>query len=173
VVINNLSGTGLTYSGPVLHDSLVVGLLSYPATTPSYTQYALGTPTGTTLVNVVSLYTTGADGGYVVGDTITISSGGHTVSANVTAVYTVGTITGIIAGLSTNPGGNFPAGTYGPLGGTGGSGTGALFNVWSFAQTTYTPGTAWIGTYRIIGASVTPEKEKNVWKIQTESVVMR
>ncbi len=31
----------------------------------------------------------------------------------------------------------------------------------------------WIGTERVIGATVTPEREKDVWKIQTKSVVMR
>jgi hypothetical protein len=175
VVINNLSNTGLTYSGPVLHDTLAIGTLSYPATTPSYTEYALGTPTGgTTLHNIASLYSPGSAGGYSVGDLLTISSGGHSMSVTVTFVYDVpGGATGLIGQTTTDdPSGTFPAGTYGPIASSGGSGTGAFFNVWAVEVPNYT-GTGWIGTYRIIGASVTPEKEKDVWKIQTEEVVMR
>jgi hypothetical protein len=32
--------------------------------------------------------------------------------------------------------------------------------------------TNWIGNYKIIGASVTPEKERDLWKYQTQSIVM-
>lgn len=177
VVINNLTLNGLAYSGPALHDDLQSGnLLFYPATTPSATQYSLGTPTGgTSLHNSVGIYSPGTTGGYTVGSTITITGFGHSVTADVTAIYDVGTITGLIGGLSTNPGGTFPASQtiWGPFGGSGGGGAGAFFQVFAFETPNYTPGTAWIGTYRIVGATVTPEREKNVWKIMTESVVMR
>jgi hypothetical protein len=173
VVIGSLNNiNSLTYSGPVLHDDLTIGATFYPATTPSSTQYHLGTQTGTTLVNIISLYTPGSAGGYVVGDTITCASLGYSATTHVTSVYDVDTITGLINGLATPASGTFPPGGYGPLGG-GGSGSGALFNVSAVMAPTYTPGTQWIGTYRVVGATVTPEKEKDVWKIQTESVIMR
>ena len=174
VVINDLSNKGLQYSGPVLHDALSIGILSYPATTPSYTEYALGTVTGSALSNFASLYSPGDAGGYVIGDTVTISGGGHSMSVDVTYVYDVpGGATGLI-GATTNPdpSGTFPSGTYGPIAASGGSGSGAFFNVFSVEIPTYT-GPGWIGTYKIIGASVTPEREKDIWKIRTEEVVMR
>lgn len=176
VVINSLNNlSSLSYSGPVLHDDLTTfGAFFYPATTPSYTQYALGTPSGTDLQSFATLWSAGTDGGYVVGDTLNINSGGFTMSIDVTAVYTVGTITGLIAGTTgVDPAGTYPAGFYGPIEASGGSGTGALFTVFAAEVVTYTPGTQWIGTYRVVGAEIKPEREKDIWRVTTESVVMR
>jgi uncharacterized protein YodC (DUF2158 family) len=167
VVINDLSLKGLTYSGPALHDALAIGLLSYSPTTPSYTQYALGTPTGTsTLHNYAFLYVGGT--GFTVGDTLTISSGGYSMTVTVTFVDSTGVIQ-----FWTNGSGTFPVGSYGPFLATGGSGTGAYFTVTALEVPNYTPGSQWIGTYRVVGATVKPEKEVNVWKVVTEEVVMR
>ena len=96
------------------------------------------------------------------------------MQVTVTSVYDVGAITGLI-GTTTivDAGGTYPPGTYGPIAGSGGGGSGALFNVWSVDVVTYTPGTAWIGEEHVIGGYVTVEKEKDIWKCQTESVVMR
>jgi len=169
VVISSLNNTTtLDYSGPVLHDDVTTfGSLFYPATTPSYTEYALGTPTGTTLRNVATIYTGGTS--YVIGDTLTISSGGFTMQVDV--VYVTSGVIGATTAIDYS--GTFPAGFYGPILATGGSGSGAYFNVVSFQIPTYTPGTAWIGTYRVVGAVIKPEREKDVWKIITESVIMR
>jgi hypothetical protein len=173
-VINTLNDLAhVTYAGPTLHDDLQIGVLFYPATTPSYTQYALGTPSGTALGNFATLYTPGSAGGYIVGDVLTLSSGGHTMQVTVTFVYDVGATTGLIGAWDNIPGGDYPAGVYNFILASGGSGTGAYFNVIAIEVPTYTPGTQWIGTYRVIGASVTHEKEKDIWKVQTESVVMR
>lgn len=173
VVISSLNNTTtLDYSGMVLHDDLTTfGALFYPATTPSYTQYALGAPTGTTLQNIATLAFNGS--GYSVGDHLTIASSGHSMAVDVTFVYDSGTVTGLIGATTViDTSGTFPPGAYGPIASSGG-GTGAAFFVTSLEAPTYTSGTQWIGTYKIIGASVTPEKEKDVWKIQTESVIMR
>ncbi len=174
VVISSLnSTTTLTYSTPVLHDDITTfGTLFYPATTPSYTQYALGTPTGTTQSNIAAIVSGGS--GYSVSDVLTIAQGGFTMSVTVTYVYDVGATTGIVGGTTTiDTGGTFPSGSYGPIAATGGGGSGSAFNVLSVTVPTFTPGTEWIGTYRVIGAEIKPEKEKDIWKIVTESVVMR
>ncbi len=98
------------------------------------------------------------------------------MTVTITFVYDVPAgPTGLI-GNTTNPdvSGTYPAGTYGPIAcSTSGGGSGAFFNVFSVNVPTYTPGTAWIGTYRVVGAEVKPEKEKDIWKVVTESVVMR
>jgi hypothetical protein len=168
VVINDLSLKGLTYSGPALHDDLQSGtLLFYPATTPSHTQYALGTPTGTsTLHNFAGIYVAGT--GYTVGNVLTISGAGHSMTATVTFVDGSGAIQ-----LWTNGSGTFPVGSYGPFLAGGGSGSGAYFSVVALEVPNYTPGSQWIGTYRVVGATVKPEKEVNVWRVVTEEVIMR
>jgi hypothetical protein len=173
--LNNINS--LVYSGPVLHDDYSLGVLFYPATTPSYTQYALGTPTGTsTLQNygvIQSVIPGGRGTNYAVGDTLTITDSGHVHTMHVTLVVDFPGEPAAIGTYTDDLGGTFPPGFYGPFFATGGSGTGALFQIASANVPNYTPGSAWKGTYRVIGASVTPEKEKNLWKIQTESVIMR
>jgi hypothetical protein len=174
VIINNLALTGLEYARNVLHDGFSFGILSYPATTPSASEYT-GALNGLAPGNyqIASLYTPGSAGGYTAGETITVSDGrGHTMQTTVLSVYDVGTIHGIIGSLSANGTGNFPPGGYGPFPGSGGSGQGALFNVSAFNIPAFVGG-PWIGTLRIIDASVVPEKEPNMWKCQTKSVVMQ
>jgi hypothetical protein len=166
VIINNLTGTGLEYARNVLHDGFQFGVLFFPATTPTATQYSLGNQIGTTLEYFILL--TGNGTGYTPGNTLTL--GGPGVTINVT-ILTVGT-GGSIASYSPTMG-SFPtwpvASTPAVVG--GGSGTGAGFTVLGLHVPVY-DGNKWIGNERVIGAKVHPEKEKNIWKIQTESVIM-
>lgn len=141
---------------------------AYPATTPSYNEYYLGTPSGSsTTHSTISLSNPGS-GGYTVGDTLTLTGSGDAAQIQITAVQVSGYIYSWIvldegeAGVYSNP-----------VTATGGTGSGAQFFVVPYEQSDYTPGTAWIGTERVVGATVTPEKEKHLWKVQTHSVVMR
>jgi len=163
VIINNLSNTGLEYARNVLHDGFTLGTLSFPATTPTATEYALGTASGTTVINLISISDPGS--GYSVGGSIGFSGDGGTYSGTVQQVGVSNSITMI------NPSaGEFgwDEGTFGPY-----SSGSAEFTVFGITIPTYTPGTAWIGSERVVAASVSKEKELNVWKYQTESVVMQ
>ncbi len=167
-VISSLNNTTtLQYAGEVLHDDLTTfGALFYPATTPSYTEYALGVATGsTTTEGFVTLVNPGT--GYVMGDTLTITGDGNSATLVVGAIGVAGSIL-----YTTTSSGTFVV-TGGAYASTGGTGTGAQFYITVVAVPNFVSGTAWKGTERIIGASVTPEREKDLWKIQTRSVVMR
>lgn len=159
VIINNLAGTGLEYARNVLHDGFVFGALSFPPTTPTATEYALGQLTGTEIIDVISLVNPGS--GCFVGQHFNVGS----VPVTVTAIGIADSI------LNYSPvGGSFgyPVGEFGPFGG----GCGSAFVIRGYEVPTY-GGTPWIGTERIIDASVVPEKEPNIWKCQTKSVVMQ
>ena len=171
VIINNLSLTGLEYARNVLHDGFSFGTLSFPATTPTATDYSLGRSSGSTLQNFAGVLFTNRGTGYHAGDNLLISDGTHSMHVSVDTVVDFPGQAGAI-GTTTSVGGDFPTGFYGPLPGVGGAGSGALFSVGAANLPTYVPGTAWIGTYKIIDASVVPEKEPNIWKCQTKSVIM-
>ena len=170
VIINNLANTGLEYARSVLHDGFTFGTLSFPATTPTATEYSLGTVSGSVETNFISLYSPGT--GYTVGNVLSISGDGGAATITVEGTYTSGSVLNWSPYLCTTCGWA-ATGIYGPYTASGGSGSGAAFYVSAFDYPTYSPGTAWIGSSRVIAASVTPEKEKNIWKIQTESVIMR
>jgi hypothetical protein len=162
---NNFSS--LERVSDVLNDGQTIGTYSTPATTPTFTEYYLGTPSGTSTVLFAALYAPGAS--YVAGDTLSISGGG--VSAAVT-VDSVG-ISASILGYHTTSGTGSTPGLYGPFAAGGGSGSGALFYIEIVTVPTYTPGSAWITTERVIEASITPTDIPFLWKIVTKSVVMR
>ncbi len=143
------------------------GIQTFLATTPSYDEYYKGTPSGTSTNHVYfSLYDPGA-GGYVVGDHLFFAGG----SAEIQITATQGAGGYIYSWIIINEG---VGGTYSnPVTATGGSGSGAKFWLAPYSTANFTPGTAWVGTERVISAVVTQEKEKNLWKIVTESTVMR
>lgn len=167
-IINTLNSLStLTYAGECLHDAITTfGAFMYPATTPSGTEYHLGIPDGTfTNVGVASIANPGS--GYVIGGSGSFSGDGNFVTIQITQVGVSNSITAFSVTSSTF------AMAGGPYMLSGGGGTGAEFNVLIFTIPNYIPGTAWIGTERVIAANVTPEREHNLWKIQTRSVVMR
>ncbi len=151
----------------VLHDGFYAQWLYatefFPATTPSFTEYYKGTDAGTfTNHNQIVAYTIGT--GYTVGDNLTIGL----ASIQITGVGIAGSI------FNFNVTDEGVGGTYlNPVTATGGTGTGATFNVTAYTVPDYVPGSQWIGTERIVHASVTPEREKDIWRISTESVTMR
>lgn len=156
----------------VLHNDFSIqmffGVQVYPATTPSYDEYYLGTPSGSSTAHTSINQQDPGAGGYSVGDVLSLVGSGGTAQIQLTAIQASGYIWSWIViddglgGIYTNP-----------VAASGGTGSGATFNVVTYETADYTPGTAWVGTERIIAASVTPQKEKNLWKIQTYSIVMR
>lgn len=172
VIISSLNDvTQRTYSGEVVHDTLTTfGTFYYPATTPSYTEYALGTPTGTyTRQSLPSLYSLGA-GGYLVGDVLSLGLGGGSMTVIVDLVDGSGNIGNYHTGTVTS---QFPLGLNGPITAGGGTGTGAQFYVTGVQTPNYVPGSAWIGQEKVVAAAVSPTDVPNLWKVQTKSVVMR
>lgn len=166
VVINNLALTGLEYARNVLHDGFSFGLLSFPPTTPTASEYA-GSQIPTGRHNAAVRQTVGTSGHHV-GDVIHIITNGYHMQVTVTETYDVGEETGFVLNTTTDdPGGTYPPGTYGPIFASG--------ILWNVIATDIPPvaGGPWIGTERIIDASVVPEKEPNIWKCQTKSVVMQ
>jgi len=150
----------------VVHDDITNSLgAHYPATTPSFEQYYLGTPSGTS--GYAALVLAGPGAGYSVGDTV--SYGG--VSATVTAIGSGGAI----IGLSSSPiSGRVISSSNGPVGAlTGGSGSGGQAYVLSATIQNYTAGTAWVGNEKTVAAKVTRTDIPNLWKVQTTAVVMR
>jgi hypothetical protein len=171
-VTGDPTGSGVQQLDDVLHDDFWYGTLFYPATTPSYTEYAVGAYTGVSGIhNYASLADYGTTGGYFVGQVLFIAGGGYSMSITVLSTYDIsGYGTGFI-GAYSNGTGNFPVGgPYGPFTASAGD---ATFYVSSLLRPGTTAGTAWIGSERVVAMTVAPEKEKNVWKVQTESVVMR
>jgi len=108
-------------------------------------------------------------GGYTVGDVLTLAGGAVNATIRVTGLQAAGGF--IYSWVVLNEG---VSGSYlNPVTASGGTGSGAKFNVVPYEAANYVPGTAWVGTDRVIAASVTPEREKHLWKIQTNTVVMR
>jgi hypothetical protein len=156
----------------VLHDAWTstIGFTtdSYPETIPSFSEYYLGTPDGTfTDHNFIVAYNPGVD--YGIGDVLTIpADSGPSAQIEVTNLGVSNSITGYniidegVGGVFTNP-----------VSVTGGLGTGAAYNVLPYSVPNYIPGTAWVGTPRVVAANVTPTDIPNLWKIQTRTIVMR
>lgn len=172
IIVPDAAGTGYARADNVLHDGGFASLgFFYAETSPSYSQYALGTLSGgSSTHNYASLYAPGT-GGCFVGQVIPISGGGFGMTITVTSIYDVpGGASGLINGW-TNGGGTYPASPtlYGPFS----AANGTQWYVWAVAQPDYVAGSAWIGTERIVAAKVLPTDIPHVWKIQTESVVMR
>jgi hypothetical protein len=156
---------GQTYAN-VLHDDFTNTLgAHYPATTPSFEQYYLGTPSGTSGFSTLVL--AGPGSGYTVGDNVLCGGVGGTVSA-------VG-VGGSIAAFASSPiSGRIISSSTGPVTAlTGGTGTGGQAYVLSYVVQNYVAGTAWVGNLKIIAAKVTKTDIPNLWKCQTTSVIMR
>src|SRR5882724_878643 len=131
------------------------GIQTFLATSPSYDEYYKGTPDGTSTDHVYfSLIDPGA--GYVVGDHLFFAGG----SAEIEITATQGTGGFIYSWIVIDEG---IGGSYtNPVSATGGSGTGAIFFLAPYSIANYTPGTAWVGTERVVSAHITQEKEKNL-----------
>lgn len=151
----------------VLHDGFttVVGAY-YPPTTPTFTQYMLGTQTGQQTINTASLYSPGS--GYSLNQNITISDSGHSMTVRVTAL---GVNNSILSWTQTSPG-NWPIGTWGPFPPSGPPST-AQWYIVGYSQPNYDPSSRWVGNERAVAASVKKTDIPNLWKIQKVSVVMR
>jgi hypothetical protein len=154
----------------VLHDDITNTLGAfYPATTPSFTEYYLGIGSGST--GTGSMYILSAPGtGYTLGGTITINGTGCTilsvgVSDSIMAINQPDAPpTGaIITGLSDG----------GAASVSGGGGSGAAFNELIVSYETTVPGSAWVGTQKVIAADIKYQNIPRLWKVITESVVMR
>jgi hypothetical protein len=153
----------------VLHDDITNTLGAfYPATTPSLTKYYLGTPSGGTSLFYVAGVAAGGTG-YGVGDTLTASGHNFTVISlgatnSVSAVAPVG-----------SPGGTIIVGftSLGTFAASGGGGTGCQLTVYQVTYDIPVAGSAWVGTEKPIAAEVKQTNIPNLWKVVTESVVMR
>jgi hypothetical protein len=168
-LINQLNDVSkLDYANDVLHDDLTVAGLFFPATTPTASQYKYGSLAGYNRVGVASLYAPGS--GYTVGNSLAIVGGAGTCTV---VVDSVGVSNSIISYHQASQSGWSTLGTFGPFAVSGGSGTGAQFNIFVYDQPIYTAGTQWIGTERVVAASVTKTTIPNLWKIQTKSTVMK
>jgi hypothetical protein len=166
-LINQLNDvTKLDYAHDVLHDDLWVAGIFFPATSPTATQYAKGTQTGSTLSGGPVLATSGLS--YTAGSTVAFSGDGHSQSCSVDTVGPSGEITG----FTPISGGGWPAGSWGPYASTG-TGTGATFMVVMASAPTYDPSTKWIGTEKTISAKVEKTDIPSLWKVTTKSTVMR
>jgi hypothetical protein len=154
----------------VLHDNITNTLGAfYPATTPSLTEYYLGTsagPGGTGHVYAL----TNPGSGYTVGSAITVCGTPCTilavgVSNSIIAINQVAAPpTGVIITGLTNAG---------ACSVSGGGGTGAAFDDLQVTYDNVVPGSAWVGNERTIAGDVQPTEIPNLWKVVTESVVMR
>jgi hypothetical protein len=153
----------------VLHDQFYTteGIL-YPATTPTATQYLLGTPTGgNTTINALVIQSPGT--GYTLG--AIISYGGQ--SATIIGLGVGGSITSIQqAGLVFPPSNRVVSQSQGATGAvSGGGGTGAQAYIWTITYADYSG--AWVGSEKIISAQVSKTDVPNLWKVQTVGIVMR
>lgn len=153
----------------VLHDDITNTLGAfYPATTPSFTEYYVGIGSGSGGTVDIAVILSGGTG-YTAGNTL--SAGG--VSISVIAVGATGNIIGYTQSGSTI--GVIVTGytDTGPASATGGSGSGATFEIFSVAYESVVPGSAWVGNERPVAADIKPTEVPNIWKVITESVVMR
>ncbi len=174
IITNSITIAGVTrvaqFHG-VLHDGWVTqigfAVEQFAPTTPTFTEYYLGTPSGTfTNHNLIVLYTPGT--GYTLGDVLTIPGTGGSAQIQVTGLGVSNSITGYTI-ASEGLGGTYTN----PVTATGGSGTGAQFNVLPYSVPNYVPGTAWVGTPRVVSADIKQTEIKEQWKIQIRIVEMR
>ena len=153
----------------VLHDDITNSLgASYPATTPSFTKYYLGTGSGST--GTGSIYVLTSPGtAYTVGSGITVCGS----SCIILATGVAGSIIAI-SQPAVPPSGVITTGLTdgGPCVVSGGGGSGAAFNELIVSYETVVPGSGWVGTEKPI-AAVIKQDSPGLWKIETESVVMR
>lgn len=154
-IISTLNSTiTLAYTDtPVLHDDLTTfNAFFYPATTPSFSEYTgqLAIGTGTLAFTAGSTAVTGSGTLFLselmVGDVYGLYGAGDP------AMLAIQTITNDTSLDLVQP---FP------------------FTVSGLPVVFFRTSAAWIGQWKVIGATVTPEKEPNIWKVQTQSVVMR
>jgi hypothetical protein len=150
----------------VLHDDITNTLgASYPATTPSFTEYYAGTPSGSTAsFGVVTSIINGGSGN-TVGDVVSISGYGF----QVLAVDGSGAATFLVP-YPAAPAHIIYVSTVN-LGALTGSGITA--NIYEITYDIPVPGSAWVGTLRVIAADVHQTEVPNQWQVMTESVVMR
>lgn len=153
----------------VLHDDITNTLgASYPATTPSFTEYYLGVGSG--VFGTGSIYVLTAPGsGYGAGNAITVCGD----SCIILAVGVSNSILGI-SQPAAPPSGVIITGLTdgGPCSVSGGGGSGATFNELIVSYELTTPGSGWVGTEKPI-AAVIKEDAPDLWRVETESVVMR
>ena len=153
----------------VLHDNITNSLgASYPATTPSFTEYYFGTGSGSG--GTGAIYTLTAVGsGYTVGNAISVCGS----SCIILATGVSGSIIAI-SQPAAPPSGAITTGLSdgGPCGVSGGGGSGAAFNKLIVSYEIPTPGSGWVGTEKTI-AAVIKQDAPDLWKVETESVVMR
>jgi len=164
--------TGAETYTEVLHDDITNTLGAfYPATTPSFTKYYLGVDSGSGGTFGVPAMTANGTG-YSVGDIL--HAGGHNFK-----VYSVGLAgPGEILAIFPDP---LPpnrvffvsATNLGNLGLMGGSGTGATAVITEVSYHNPIAGTQWVGTEKPISAQISHTDRPNLWKVVTESVVMR
>jgi hypothetical protein len=158
----------------VLHDTFITtyasgdgaGYQNYPETTPSYSEYYAGVLSGSTTDHNSITIVDGQHPGYTIGQIVTISGGAANAQIRITSIQSGGFV-GSWEIVDEGLGGSYTN----PVADS--SGNGDTWNVIPYTTGDRIPGTAWVGTERVIAASVTPEKEKHLWKIETHTVVMR
>ncbi|TXH03800.1 MAG: hypothetical protein E6R07_10335 [Nevskiaceae bacterium] len=124
ISVNAVSGTGAITSASVLNG----GSYSVPPTSPVSVTGGAGSGATfnlTTAKVVTGATVAGAGAGYLLGDTLTLSGGTSNIPAQftVTAVGAIGTVN------VTNAGGDYSSSPSNPASVTGGSGTGATFQL--------------------------------------------
>ncbi|PYS92525.1 MAG: hypothetical protein DMF62_00525 [Acidobacteria bacterium] len=154
----------------VLHDDITNSLGAfYPATTPSFTEYYTGISSGSG--GTGSVYALTAPGNsYTPGNAITVCG----TSCIIVATGVSGSILGITQPAAPPTGviiTGFSSG--GACSVSGGGGTGAAFNELIVSYDIPVPGSGWVGTEKVIAADVKYQNIPRLWKIVTESVVMR
>ena len=151
----------------VLHDNITNTLGAfYPATSPSLTQYYLGTASSTTGSYGVGIAVYPYGTGYYVGQSV--SAGGYTFT--VSNIGSTGELFGVIP--TTVPSGPVIVTSTTNLGNFAVGGGGTL-NVIQVNYSVPVAGSGWVNSERVIAATVTQTDIPNLWKIVTEAVVMR
>ena len=151
----------------VLHDDITNTLGAfYPATSPSFTQYYLGNTSSTTGSFGVGTAVYPYGTGYHIGQSVT--AGGY--SFVVTNIGSAGELYGVIP--ATTPSGPYIVTSTVNLGNFTVAGGGTL-DVIQVNYSVPVPGSAWVGSERVIAATITQTDIPNLWKVVTEAVVMR
>ena len=162
------SDLGAQSFSDVLHDDITNTLGAfYPATTPSFTEYYLGTSSGVTSLYYVAFPTVQGTG-YAVGNTVGFGPATFVVAA----VGAAGELLAVQAEGYPGPVAITAITNLGVFAGSGG-GTGASATVFQVDYSIATPGTAWVGNERPIAADIKQTDVPNLWKIAIEFVVMR
>jgi hypothetical protein len=136
----------------VLHDSFFNGIGQFfPQSTPSYSEY-MGTTGQFTLTGDITFTQ----------NSTTVTGSGSAFTTELQEGASLGIFVGqwVVDSITSDTSLEMTTPWLAPTGTVTGVQAQNLF-----------PG--WIGTSRIIAASVVPAKERNLWKVQTESVIMR